>query len=96
MPDPVVLAAKAATTQAAFADAIAKWRAEVATLSPADQTRVQYAETDLLPLAVDLVKAFADAYLAKLPVFGGLAEGINRELDRAGADLLAMLTGATA
>jgi hypothetical protein len=73
------MATPSVTPSDAVAEALAKVRAAIATLSPQDQVRVNYALTDLEPVIQDELDAVAGEYLAKLPVFGGLADGIVKD-----------------
>ncbi len=82
---------------AALNNVLANVRAAIATLPPDDQTRVNYAFNDLEPVLKDELDAVAAQYLNRLPLFGGIADGIvqgaiNRALDEG----LAQLTAAKA
>ena len=64
----------------------------VSTLSPDDQTRVNYAVQELLPVIADELEAVAAQYANRLPVFGGVADNfiksaITGALDQALNDL---------
>ena len=56
--------------------ALAAFKAELATLTPDEQTRITYALTDLLPLIAELAEGAAHPYLAKIPLVGGMIEGV--------------------
>jgi hypothetical protein len=75
--------------------ALVKLRNAVATLSPDDQTRINYALTDLEPVIQDELDSVAATYLTKLPVFGGLADSIVKDAVAKALDAgLAELTAA--
>jgi hypothetical protein len=83
------------TPSDALTAAMTAVRGAIATLSPDDQTRVTYAFDALEPVVKDELDQVAAAYLAKLPVFGGIADGIVKEaIGNALDDGLAQLTAA--
>lgn len=68
-----------------------QWRA---TLTPVDQTRLDYLMTDGLPLIVDIVKAAADPQLKAIPVIGAMVHGVvDAALDEAGRQAIKALVG---
>lgn len=79
----------------ALASAMTAVRGAIATLSPDDQTRVTYAFDALEPVLKDELDAVAASYLGKLPVFGGVADGIVKDaIGKALDEGLAQLTTA--
>ena len=70
-------------------------RGAIATLSPDDQTRVNYAFDALEPVVKDELDHVAATYLGRLPVFGGIADGIVKDaIGRALDEGLEQLTAA--
>ena len=85
------------TPSQALQNAIQEVHSAVATLSPDDQTRVNYALQALEPVLADELNRVAATYLAKLPVFGGLADGLVKgAINQVLEDGLAQLTAAKA
>ena len=83
------------TPSDALTTALQGLRGAIATLSPDDQTRVNYAFEALEPVVKDELDRVAAAYLGKLPVFGGIADGIVKDaIGKALDDGLAELTAA--
>ena len=75
--------------------AAAAVRAQIASLTPDEQTRINYALTDLLPLVAELVEGAAHPYLAKIPFVGGVIEGaLDAGIVREENTILAMLAPA--
>lgn len=66
------------------ATAIQEVRNAVATLSPDDQRRITYAVADLEPVIADELDKVAAAYLAKMPVFGPMADALVKNAIAAG------------
>jgi hypothetical protein len=82
------------TPSEALTTALQTLRGAIATLSPDDQTRVNYAFDALEPVVKDELDLVAATFLGKLPVFGGIADGIvknaiGRALDEGLSDLTA-------
>lgn len=72
--------------------ALAAFHAVIATLAPADQTRVYYAISDVVPLGVDELTAVADLELRRIPLLGGFAVGFaNSAIASAGQVVLSKL-----
>jgi len=83
------------TPSEALTTALQTLRGAIATLSPDDQTRVNYAFDALEPVVKDELDLVAATYLGKLPVFGGVADGIVRDaIGKALDEGLAQLTAA--
>jgi hypothetical protein len=83
------------TPSDALNSAMTAVRGAIATLSPDDQTRVTYAFDALEPVLKDELDQVAATYLCKLPVFGGLADGIVKgAIGKALDEGLAQLTAA--
>ena len=82
------------TPSEALTTALQTLRGAIATLSPDDQTRVNYAFEALEPVVKDELDLVAATFLSKLPVFGGIADAIvknaiGRALDEGLSDLTA-------
>ena len=82
------------TPSEALTTALQTLRGAIATLSPDDQTRVNYAFEALEPVVKDELDLVAATYLDKVPVFGGIADGIvkdaiSKALDQGLAELTA-------
>ena len=89
------------TPSDALTTALQTVRGAIATLSPDDQTRVNYAFDALEPVVKDELDLVASTYLQKLPVFGGIADGIVKDaigkaLDQGLAELTAAKTAVAA
>lgn len=83
------------TPSDALTAALQGLRGAIATLTPDDQTRVNYAFDALEPVLKDELDAVAASYLGKLPVFGGIADGIVKgAVAKALDEGLAQLTAA--
>ena len=77
--------------------ALAAFKAELATLTPDEQTRINYALTDLLPLIAELAEGAAHPWFAKIPLVGGVIENaVDGAIGREEASILAMLAPAPA
>ena len=85
----------AAPTPITLDSAVAALKAEIASLTPDEQTRINYALTDLLPLVAELIEGAAHPYLAKIPFVGGVIEGaVDAGINREESTILAMLAPA--
>ncbi len=84
-----------ATPSEALTTALQTLRGAIATLSPDDQTRVNYAFEALEPVVKDELDLVAATWLDKVPVFGGIADGIVKDaIGKALDEGLAQLTAA--
>ena len=84
-----------ATPSEALTTALQTLRGAIATLSPGDQTRVNYAFDALEPVVKSELDLVADSYLQKLPVFGGIADDVVKNaVGKALDEGLAQLTAA--
>lgn len=85
------------TPSQALQDAVQVVRTAVASLSPDDQTRVNYALQALEPVLTDELNKVAATYLTKLPVFGSLADSLVKgAINNVLEDGLEQLTAAKA
>jgi hypothetical protein len=83
------------TPSDALTTALLTVRGAIATLSPDDQTRVNYAFDALEPVVKDELDLVAATYLHKLPVFGGIADAIVKDaIGKALDEGLSQLTAA--
>ena len=79
----------------ALTSALGAVRGAIATLSPDDQTRVNYAFEALEPVLKDELDLVAATFLDKLPVFGAVADGIVKDaIGKALDEGLSQLTAA--